>query len=84
MVNKITWQRAGGVTEPGRYMFTFGWLTVTPDDLAVWNQFPQAAFTLVELPSLHGENGEAAEIHGEEFHLGTFELPLPAGYEQLH
>ena len=27
MVNKITWQRAGGITEPGRYMFTFGWLT---------------------------------------------------------
>jgi len=44
----------------------------------------RAAFTLVELPSLHGENGEAAEVHGEEFHLGTFELPLPAGYEQLH
>ena len=51
MVNKITWQRAGGVTEPGRYMFTFGWLTVTPEDLAVWNQFPDAAFTLVEIAS---------------------------------
>ncbi|MGK3856668.1 hypothetical protein ABI013_15470, partial [Enterococcus faecium] len=74
MVNKITWQRAGGVTEPGRYMFTFGWLTVTPADLAVWNQFPQAAFTLVELPHPADER----EFHGEEFHLGTFELPLPA------
>ena len=87
MVNKITWQRAGGVTEPGRYMFTFGWLTVTPEDLAVWNQFPHAAFTLVELPSSHhhesGEDGEG-EVHGEEFHLGTFELPLPPEYEQLH
>ena len=50
MVNKITWQRAGGITEPGRYMYTFGWLTVTPNDLAIWKQFPEASFTLVELP----------------------------------
>ena len=33
-INKITWQKAGRVTEPGRYMFTFGWLIVTADDLA--------------------------------------------------
>ena len=72
MVNKITWQRAGGVTEPGRYMFTFGWLTVTPEDIAVWNRFPNASFTLVELP-VAAEDDE--EIHGDEFHLGTFELP---------
>jgi hypothetical protein len=88
MVNKITWQRAGGVTEPGRYMFTFGWLTVTPEDLAVWNQFPHAAFTLVELPPHADEASEDAdiqgEVRGEEFHLGTFELPLPAHDEHLH
>ena len=86
MVNKITWQRAGGVTEPGRYMFTFGWLTVTPEDLAVWNQFPNAAFTLVELPMHAAEGGDAGDIQGEEFHLGTFELPLPPGHgsEQVH
>ncbi|MBV9564051.1 MAG: hypothetical protein JOY90_26935 [Bradyrhizobium sp.] len=69
MVNKISWQKAGRVTEPGRYMFTFGWLTVTADDLAIWQQYPQATFTLVELP--RGEGG------AEEFHLGAFELPLP-------
>ena len=75
MVNKITWQRAGGVTEPGRYMFTFGWLTVTSDDPKIWNQFPDAAFTLVEVPA-HGEHAEEAdEVHAEEFHLGTFDLP---------
>ena len=45
-VNKITWPQVGRVTEPGRYMFTFGWLTVTAEDLAVWEQFPNAAFTL--------------------------------------
>ena len=75
MVNKITWQRAGGVTEPGRYMFTFGWLTVTADDLKIWNQFPNARFTLVELPST--AEGEE-EVHPDEFHLGAFDLPSRA------
>ena len=78
MVNKITWQRAGGVTEPGRYMFTFGWLTVTPDDLKIWNQFPDASFTLVELPAHH--EAVEDEVLGEEFHLGTFDLPSPPTY----
>lgn len=63
MVNKVTWQRAGRVTEPGRY----GWLTVSADDLAIWRQYPEAAFTLVNLPS----DPDAPE----EFHLGAFELP---------
>ncbi|SDK15204.1 MULTISPECIES: hypothetical protein [Bradyrhizobium] len=67
VVNKVTWQRAGRVTEPGRYMFRFGWLTVSADDLAIWRQYPEAAFTLVNLPS----EPEAPE----EFHLGAFELP---------
>jgi hypothetical protein len=74
MVNKITWRRAGGVSEPGRYMFTFGWLTVTEADLAIWQQFPEASFTLVELPA--SDDDEPSEVHGEEFHLGTFELPM--------
>ena len=76
MVNKITWQRAGGVTEPGRYMFTFGWLTVTPEDLKIWSQFPDASFTLVEMPA-PAADPEAEADKAEEFHLGTFELPLP-------
>src|SRR6185312_4506939 len=80
VVNKITWQRAGGVTEPGRYMFTFGWLTVTSDDLKIWNQFPDAAFTLVELPAHRERTEEADEVHAEEFHLGTFDLPSPPSY----
>ncbi len=65
-VNKVTWQKVGQVTEPGRYMFTFGWLTVAAEDLAVWEQFPDAAFTLVQT---------ARTDTGEEFHLGAFELP---------
>jgi hypothetical protein len=67
VVKKVTWQRAGRVTEPGRYMFRYGWLTITADDLAIWQRFPEAAFTLVKLPS--------APDAPEEFHLGAFELP---------
>ena len=73
MVNKITWQKAGGVTEPGRYMFTFGYLTVTAEDLAIWKKFPNATFTLVEVPHAADEN--PADPTAEEFHLGAFELP---------
>ena len=72
-VNKITWPQVGRVTDPGRYMFTFGWLTITAEDLAVWKAYPNAAFTLLRtLTSLD----EAAEepLAGEEFRLGTFEL----------
>ena len=70
VVNKISWQKAGGVTEPGRYMFTFGFLTVTESNLAIWRQFPQAMFTLVELPA-----NPDSELPSSEFHLGAFELP---------
>src|SRR4029453_16215974 len=66
VVNKVTWQRAGRVTEPGRYMFKYGWLTVTAEDLAIWRQFPEASFTLVNLPSAPDAPGE--------FHLGAFEI----------
>jgi|SRR5882724_11696160 len=72
VVDKISWHKAGGVTEPGRYMFTFGWLTVTAEDLAVWKQYPQAMFTLVKLPAASDADTGAA---AEEFHLGAFELP---------
>jgi hypothetical protein len=74
-ITKITWQKAGHVTEPGRYMFRFGWLTVTAEDLAVWQQFPEAAFTLVDRP-------DVAEDGREEFRLGAFELPRPPAPDQ--
>jgi hypothetical protein len=65
-VNKIIWAQAGRVTEPGRYMFKFGWLIVTAEDLAIWEQYPNAAFTLLrKAPSAEAE---------DEFRLGTFEL----------
>ena len=74
VVNKITWQKAGRVTKPGRYMFTFGWLTVTADDLAVWDVYPEASFTLVEVAS----DAEAPD----EFRLGTFDLAGSAADHQ--
>ena len=64
-VNKITWAQVGRVTEPGRYMFRFGRLTISAEDLAVWEQHPNAEFTLVRTTT--------TDI-GDEFRLGTFEL----------
>jgi hypothetical protein len=50
-------------------MFRFGWVTITAEDLASWNQFPEAAFALYEVAS---ENGN-------EYRLGSVDLntPLP-------
>jgi len=62
-VKKVTWRQVGRVTEPGRYMFRFGWLTIAAEDLAVWEQLPNAAFTLIRT---------ASEI--EEYRLGAFDL----------
>ena len=66
MVNKVTWQQVGHVSEPGHYMFRFGWLTIAVEDLAVWGQFPDAVFALVKTA--------AATDETEEYHLGAFEL----------
>jgi len=78
-VNKVTWQQVGHVTEPGRYMFRFGWLTIAADDLAIWTQFPDASFTLVQTsaPALEVVTeaaDKASPAETDEFHLGAFEL----------
>ncbi len=70
-VDKVTWQRVGRVAEPGRYLFKFGWLTITAEDLAIWQQFPNAAFTLVKKPSATPPEADAID---RELHLGAFEL----------
>ena len=67
-VNKVSWQQVGHVTEPGRYMFRFGWVTIAAEDLAVWEQFPDATFALVKTAAAQATDAE------EEFHLGAFEL----------
>ena len=76
---KINWAMAGRATDPGRYMFRFGWLTITADDLAIWQAYPNAAFTLIRtLTSPPAENDE--ETVGEEFRLGTFDLRIASTY----
>ncbi|MCA1372195.1 MULTISPECIES: hypothetical protein [unclassified Bradyrhizobium] len=67
-VDKITWDRVGRVTEPGRYMYTFGWLTITAGDLEIWKRYPRAAFTLL------AQSSGSPESAGEEFHLGAFDV----------
>jgi hypothetical protein len=76
-VNKVTWAQVGRVTDPGRYMFKFGWLTIAADDLAVWQAFPKAAFTLISAPA--PAEGDEQPV-GEEFRLGAFELPIDSDY----
>jgi hypothetical protein len=39
-INKVNWNQVGRVTEPGRYQYTFGWLTVGAEDVAIWEQYP--------------------------------------------
>jgi hypothetical protein len=65
IAGKVTWAQVGEVAEPGRYMFKFGWLTITAEDLVVWKQFPSAMFTLVPI--------EPSE-DGEEYRLGSFDV----------
>ena len=74
---KITWATAGLVTDPGRYMFRFGWLTITADDLAIWRAYPNAAFTLIRTLTSAETDEEAV---GEDYRLGTFDLRAASAY----
>jgi hypothetical protein len=69
-VSKVTWSKVGRVAEPGRYMFKFGWLTITEEDLAIWRQYPLASFTLYSTQPA----SEAEEQIAGEFRLGIFDL----------
>jgi hypothetical protein len=83
-VNKITWAQVGLVTEPDRYMFKFGWLTITADDLAIWQKYPTAAFTLysTSVATAPGTEDETDAAAAEEFRLGTFELRADSNYSE--
>jgi len=85
VISKVTWQQAGHVTEPGRYMFRFGWLTVAPGDLAIWTQYPDASFTLVQTsaPPLAADD-ETPGAETDEFHLGAFELHTNDEFHPQH
>ena len=65
-IDKITWAQVGRDTKLGRYMFKFGWLTITAADLSVWDNYPGAAFTLTRLT--------CDESYVEEFKLGSFSI----------
>jgi hypothetical protein len=82
-VDKITWDRVGRVTEPGRYMYTFGWLTITAGDLEIWKQYPAAAFTLLgHMPSEDAplEGPPSEDRAAAEYHLGAFDISPDAQY----
>lgn len=66
-INKVTWNQVGRVTKPDRYQFSYGWLTIAPEDLVIWRDYPNAIFTLVE-------RAGKASAPGQEYRLGTFEL----------
>lgn len=87
-VNKVSWQQVGHVTEPGRYMFRFGWLTIAPGDLAIWTHHPDASFTLVLTPGQDPAAGavtdETPSVETEEFHLGAFELHANDAFREQH
>jgi hypothetical protein len=65
MIAKVTWTQAGQITEPGRYMLRFGWLTVTAEELVIWKQFPNATFVLV--PAEPSKDCD-------EYRLGSFDI----------
>jgi response regulator RpfG family c-di-GMP phosphodiesterase len=69
-IHHVTWAQVGKVSEPGRYLFKFGWLTITAADIAIWQRHPEAAFTLLISPS--SDDTEA-------FHLGAFDIDPDAG-----
>lgn len=76
-VDKITWDRVGRITEPGRYMYTFGWLTVTAGDLEIWRRYPAAAFTLLASPP-------SDDRASDEYHLGAFDISPDAQSAVVH
>jgi hypothetical protein len=59
-------------------MFTFGWLTITANDLAIWQAYPNAFALIKTITSPPAETDE--EPVEEEFRLGTFELRTGANY----
>ena len=71
---------AGRVTDPGRYMFKFGWLTITANDLEIWQAYPNAAFTVIRTLTSPPAETDEKPVGEEEFRLGTFELSTGSNY----
>jgi hypothetical protein len=50
-------------------MLKFGWVTITTEDLAIWEKYPEADFALYDVAG--GESND-------EYRLGSVDLNLPA------
>jgi hypothetical protein len=46
-MNKLLWGDVGMAAEPGQYETRFGLVEITVDDLAIFKNFPHAAFAFV-------------------------------------
>lgn len=68
MVFRIGWKHVGLAQEPGRYRLSFGWVTISADDLQVWSLFSDATFALYEV--------SGAESN-DEYRLGSVDLNIP-------
>lgn len=64
-IHKVNWGQVGRVMRPDRYEYSYGWLTIAAEDVAVWEVYPDALFTLVNVRSADSM---------DEYRLGTFEL----------
>ncbi len=64
---KVTWQKAGRVTEPGATCSVRLADGTARKTSKVWSNFPKRSFTLVEKPDAGPDT--------DEYHLGLFELP---------
>jgi hypothetical protein len=62
---RVTWVEIGLATAPGRYDSRYGVIEVTPDDLWIWQKYPNAAFVVI-LPSPFSDETVSR--------LGIFEL----------
>ena len=69
-MNKVNWTQVGKITEPGRYMFRFGYVIVSAEDLTIWQKYPDATFTLVPMFSSGPQ---------EEYRLGAFDISGAGG-----
>jgi hypothetical protein len=55
-INKVNWGQVGRVAKPDRYQYSFGWLTIAADDIAIWEKNPNAVHAC-ERRSHEGSHG---------------------------
>jgi hypothetical protein len=69
---QINWEQDGRPIEPGHYDFADGLIYITRREIAIWQQHPDAVFTVIS-------EGELVDRPGlVNYSLGTYSLP---GYE---